>query len=86
MLLRIFGKSAIEIGTGGMRKIGRPRLKWVYMVQFRAELSKLIIEHTYLGTLDKLLVNEETAELLSGHKPTGELLTILENNINFELR
>lgn len=56
------------------------------MVQFRAELSKFIIEHTDLGTPDKLCVNDETAELLSGYQPPGELLTILKDNINLELQ
>lgn len=31
-------------------------------------------------------VNEETAELLSGYKPSGELLSILRDNINFDLQ
>ncbi|MBK9721921.1 MAG: protein rep [Saprospiraceae bacterium] len=48
----------------------------------------LAIEYEQLKFAPELFdwVNEETAELLSGYQPTGELLSILRDNINFDLQ
>ena len=48
----------------------------------------LVTEYDQLKFTPELFdwVNDETAELLSGYKPIGELLSILRDNINFDLQ